>query len=74
MPPPLNPDGHLANRTRLLFAKTKSLQRSHTKIQDHEFCFKGSWMAKFRTFRKKEQKLFSELFIWNLMTSDFASA
>jgi len=31
-------------------------------------------MAKFRTFRKEEQKLFSELFIWSLMTSDFASA
>lgn len=31
-------------------------------------------MAEIRTFRKKEQKLFSELFVWSLMTSDFASA
>lgn len=69
-----NPCGHFASHTGCSFAKTKSLERSHTKIQDHEFYFKGSWMAEFRTSRKKEQKLFSELFIWSLMTSDFASA
>lgn len=51
-----NPYGHFASHMGCPFAKAKSLRRSHTKVQDHEFYFKG--MAKFRTFRKKEQKLF----------------
>lgn len=56
-----NPSGHPASHMCWLPAKTRSLQSSHTKIQEHEVCFKGSWVAASRTFRKKEQKLF---FLW----------
>lgn len=68
------PCGHPASHMCWPSAKTRSLQSSHTTIQDHEVCFKGSWVAASRTLRRNRNFFFSELFLWSLMTSDFASA